>query len=404
MGDRHHASARPTGGRAPRRAPARSRRRPRWWPRRAPAARGRPAGRGPGPRAGARPPTGCRPARPPGWRGRAAGRPATSRGPAPSNAARTSSSVAGAPAPSPPPSPWPWPRPSVGMPAAPSRPIRTFSAMVASNRNPSWGTSRTARRRASGATSRRSTPAEADLPGRRVGQAAQQLGERGLARPGLAHDRHRPPGRQADLDVAQHRHAVAVGEGEVGGDRPPAAPAGSARPSSGSGTSSGVASTPSTLRQPASAVWVWSRISDSSAIGHEQQVDQEHERDDHAHVEAPARPPGHAGGDGARHGEGAEDVAEREHRREVAGRRQVRPELAVDRRPQPRPGPALEPVGLDQRRAGDRLGHLGQRVAHRGAHPVLGGELAALQHRHQHDERAGRRPGRRGRAASRRPP
>ena len=42
---------------------------------------------------------------------------------------------------------------------------------------------------------------------------------------------------------------------------------GSALPSSGSGTSSGVASTPSTFRQPASAVWVWSMISDSSAMG-----------------------------------------------------------------------------------------------------------------------------------------
>src|SRR5438094_847504 len=44
----------------------------------------------------------------------------------------------------------------------------------------------------------------------RVGQAAQQFGEGGLARPGLAHDGHVPAGRQIDVDVMQHLATGAV--------------------------------------------------------------------------------------------------------------------------------------------------------------------------------------------------
>ena len=79
MGHADRGAALGSGGPARRAGPARSRGRPRWWPRRGSAGPGRPAGPGPGPRAGARPPRGSRPAPPPRCRARRAAGPATSR-------------------------------------------------------------------------------------------------------------------------------------------------------------------------------------------------------------------------------------------------------------------------------------------------------------------------------------
>ena len=84
------------------------------------------------------------------------------------------------------------------------------------------------RRRAGG------TPPTRDRALGGVGEAAQQLGEGGLARAGLAHDGDARPGRDVDVDVAQHGPAGAVGEADARGRAPRADRAGSARPSSGS--------------------------------------------------------------------------------------------------------------------------------------------------------------------------
>ena len=66
---------------------------------------------------------------------------------------------------------------------------RRSRARSQSNRNPSWGTMRIATRRDAGVDLAQVDAADLDPPVRRVGEPRQQLRERGLAAPGLAHDR-----------------------------------------------------------------------------------------------------------------------------------------------------------------------------------------------------------------------
>jgi hypothetical protein len=171
------------------------------------------------------------------------------------------------------------------------------------------------------------------LATRGVRQPAQQLGERGLARPRLAHDGHRCAGRQQHVDVAQHRRAVAVGEAHPGDghlERPVRqghAGVGLGQVDRRSQHAEHLAPTgDGDLRL----------IDDLRQLGDrvEQQADEEEEGDDLAHAEAPAGPVGHARGGHAGQRHRAEQVAQREHQREVAGGGDVGAVLPVDRGPQ----------------------------------------------------------------------
>ena len=141
----------------------------------------------------------------------------------------------------------------------------------------------------------------------------------------------------------------------------------------------GVARTPRIFRQPAMAIWVWSRISLSSAIGSSSRFTR------NRNATSSPKPRPHAGpwiaptDTTVARDERAEEVGEREHHREPLGRAHLRPVLRVDGVVEAAPAASLQPVGLHHRRAGHQLGHLRQRAADRGADVVVGGQLAALQ-------------------------
>ena len=151
-------------------------------------------------------------------------------------------------------------------------------------------------------------------------------------------------------------------------------------------------------------------VEDLAQLGdrQEQQVHQEQERHQLVEPEPPRRavdhPDGHDGGEG----EGAEQVGEREHHREPLRGAHLRPVLRGDGVVEALPAPALQPVGLHDRRARHQLRHLRERAAHRGADLVVGGQLAALQvaqrgqQREEHERRSPPRAARSTRA-SRRP-
>ena len=146
-------------------------------------------------------------------------------------------------------------------------------------------------RRDAGSTSRRSTPPMRIRPVGRVGQPAQQLGEGRLARTGLADDGDVRPGG----DVDGRRRAARARPSRYANSTPSTRDRRARRRqrdrrARARSTSTGMSSTSSTLRQPAMAVWVWSRISPSSAIGGEDQVHEEQARDERAGVEPPAGP------------------------------------------------------------------------------------------------------------------
>ena len=212
-----------------------------------------------------------------------------------------------------------------------------------------------------------------------VGQAAEELGDGRLARSRLAHDGHGGAGGEVEVDAAQHLVARPVGEAhlvEVDGQRA----AGERGAVLGSSTSIGVASTPRILRQPAMAVWVWSRISLSSEMG----IRSRFTRNTKA-MSVP-RPSPHPGPWMAPTAvtvasvEGAEEVGEGEHDREPLRRAHLGLVLGADGVVEPAARAPLEAVGEDDGRPGDELGHLREGAADGGAHLVVGRELPALEH------------------------
>ena len=124
------------------------------------------------------------------------------------------------------------------------RACRRATLRAASRRtgSPPAAPSPPARRSEANGTSRRSTPSSRTRARGRVHQPGQQLGEGGLARPGLAH--HRDPGARgsrSQVDVVQHRRAARVGERRPRRTRSSTGRCGSGVPASpGSTTSAGV--------------------------------------------------------------------------------------------------------------------------------------------------------------------
>ena len=203
--------------------------RPRWSPRPAPADRGRPRTPGPARPAAAPPREAPRRARRPGCPGRA-GRPATqSARPSSANAAASSASVSS------------------------GRANRTFSATVASNRNPSCGTITTRARSDANRTSVSGTPASSTSPAvgsiSRVSSLAKVVlplpvspttATRVRAGDGSPH-RSAPPGRPGRRTRRRRSRTSTGPGGSVPARRP-----GRRRPAR-------VSSTSSTRRQPATA-------------------------------------------------------------------------------------------------------------------------------------------------------
>ena len=118
----------------------------------------------------------------------------------------------------------------------------------------------------------------------------------------------------------------------------------------------------------------------------EQQVHQERERDDRAEVEAELDAGERGDRDDRRERDGAEEVADREHQREVPTGLAVGEVELVHALVQPVARPVLEAVGAHRRRAGDRLGELGEHVAGARAHLVVRDELAPLQEAQDRDD------------------
>ena len=228
--------------------------------------------------------------------------------------------------------------------------------------------------------------AELDAPDGGVGQAAQQLGERRLARTGLADHRNVGAGGQLDVDAVQHAAAFAVRELDVRGahrqrsrrqrrrrgrlhdvdghveHRDDLAPTGD--------RGLGLVEDLAQLRDRA-----------------EDQVREEQERDDLTDVE-PEAPTVEGGDDGDRgDGDRPEDVAEREHDREIEPGAHVRLVQAADALTQPSAGTVLETVRAHDRRAAHNLRHLGEHVAGARAGKVVRPQLPPLQEAEQRQHR-----------------
>ena len=122
----------------------------------------------------------------------------------------------------------------------------------------------------------------------RIGQPAQELGERRLARTRLADDRDVRAGRDVDAHVVQHRRVAAVGEPDVrhlDGER-------AVREMHAVGRLDDVDRHVEHREHLAPAGdGGLGLVEDLAQLGDrdQQQVDEEHERDDLADVEAPAR-------------------------------------------------------------------------------------------------------------------
>ena len=188
--------------------------------------------------------------------------------------------------------------------------------------------------------------ADAHLALRRIGEPAQQLGERRLARTRLADDRDVRAGRDVDAHVVQHGRVAAVREPDVRhlhGER-------AVREMHAVGRFGDVdrhvehgEHLAPTGDRGLGLVEDLAQLGD----GAQQQVDQEHERDDLADVEAPARCRStRTATTIAGERDGAEEVAEREHRGEVLRGADPSAVRAVDALAQSRP----EPVPAARRR------------------------------------------------------
>ena len=169
---------------------------------------------------------------------------------------------------------------------------------VASKRNPSWGTSRMARDRDAGDTSRRSTPPTHDASLRRIGEPAQQLREASScpSRSRRRSPRWRRPGsrgRRRDSTGSPSSYSNCdVLHPHLERRRAPGRPR-----ARGSTTSIGVSSRSRILRQPASAVCVWSSTSPISPIGVSSRLARNRKATTVASRQPPARSPPHAHAD-----------------------------------------------------------------------------------------------------------
>ena len=119
----------------------------------------------------------------------------------------------------------------------------------------------------------------------------------------------------------------------------------------------------------------------------QQEVDQEHERDDLADVESPVIAVVRRRHHNAGERDGAEEVAEREHRGEVLRGADPGSVRAVDALLQSHPSALLQPVGADDRGAADGLGELRDHVADARPFLVVGLQLPTLEGPEQRDDR-----------------
>ena len=377
VGDAHDGAALRRGGRGRRRGPARSRGRRRSWPRRAPAGPGRRAG--PGPSATSwRSPTdrfaapladlGVEPV------GQAVDPPAEAEG------------VEG----------------GVDLVVAarrPGRPRRTLSAIVSSNRKPSWGTMRMCR----GAGHRRPTVVRSTPPMRispSVGSARRHssLANVVLPEPVSPTTATFVPAGMCDVDVVQHRVAAAVGEATCRRPRPPSGPVGQRR-RRGSGSTTSIGHVEHAEHLAPAGDGGLGLVEDLAQLRDrpQQQVDEEQERDELADVEAqPCRRP------------------RRRRRRPPAMAMAPKMSPSGNMRAKYRPARSWarywpvdgacaagvrvrssQPVGPDDGGAGDGLGDLGDRVPTRGRAPrrrpraggagARGSGAAAARTRRQHE-------------------
>ena len=162
--------------------------------------------------------------------------------------------------------------PSMSMAAStssspdPARPNPMFALIVVSNRKPSWGTIRTARRRSSGDASRRSTPPTRTRPA--VGSASRASSFTKVVFPEPVSPTtatEAPAG--STTSIPRSTWPPVRYENSTASARTSSAPSGTGRGSTGSTTSTGVSSTFRIFHHPARAVWVWSSTSPSSVIG-----------------------------------------------------------------------------------------------------------------------------------------
>ena len=143
--------------------------------------------------------------------------------------------------------------------------------------------------------------------------------------------------------------------------------------------------TSSTFRQPATAVWVWSMISLISAIGNSSRFMRNANATTVPEVEAELDAAERGDRDDRGERDRAEEVADREHQREVAPRLAVGEVELVHTLVQTVARAPFEAVRPDRRRAGDRLGELGEHVAGAGPDLVVRDQLAPLQEAQDRD-------------------
>ena len=266
--------------------------------------------------------------------------------------------------------------------------MRHVLAEVVSKRKPSWGTMPDGARRRPRRDVAQVDATDPHAPAVGSARRHSSLAKVVLPEPVSPTTATWAPAGMSTSTSCEHRRAVAVGEAHAvdldrqraGGQR--------ARPARARPRRAAVSRTSSTLRQPAMAIWVWSRTSPSSLHRALQQRDEEQAGDQLAHIDAPGRPvPRADGGDGRDrdHAPNRSPIGEDDRHPAggaacARGTGPARPctRCARARPPGRRPGswprpsgtrtprPSVEPTGLPQ--------------------PVVGVELAAL------DERAAAAP------------
>ena len=345
------------------RAAPRWRGRPRTWPRRAPAGRGRRGRRGRAPPAGAPRPTAPR----------RAARPAVSR-PCGSRSAHSSrpSSVSASTTSS---------RRTCAVPGA-CRTARCWRAACRRTRKPSCGTSTTRSRSDEKRTSRRSTPSTSTRPPAGSISRVSSLAKRGLARAGLADDGDPGPRRRARGRRRAARGAARVGERDVLERARRSARAAAPRPRRpGRRRRPGCRGRASTRRQPATAfcsslstsvpictgpVNSWTRNRKATQLA-----------EGEAAVRRPSQVPTHDDDrrwPGPR--PGRRSLNDERHRSSAPG--SAPRAWACDGGVDPALGALLDGVGPDRGGADDRLGHGAEHVADPLAHRRVGrGDRAA---------------------------
>lgn len=232
--------------------------------------------------------------------------------------------------------------------------------------------------------------ADAHHTDRRIGQPAEQLGQRRLARPRLTDDRHIRPGGDVEIDVVEHALTELV-VGLVGEADTDHVDRQRTRPED------------PTVDRLDHVDRLIEQIEDLSPAGEgglglieyladlahrvQDQGHQEQRGDDRPLGQSPTRPVYDADGNHCAERDRADEVRQGEHQREEPGCPHVGLVQGADRGVQALACRPTVDVGTDDRRSGHGLGHLGEGLAHGGTDRVVGPELSTLEEPHDRDQR-----------------